>query len=95
MKRKIKEFLNNLRDKVDYGLRWLCYGLSPAGRLITILVFCIGFGITSIYMTVSSIYHIGKSDAKKEFLEMEHFEQLKLQSQSNDSINFINQQKYE
>jgi hypothetical protein len=94
MKLKIKELLNALRDKVDSVLRRLCYGLSPSERLATILSFCVIFGIASIYMTVSSIYNIGKNDAKREFLELEHIKRLELQH-SNDSINFLKQKVYE
>jgi hypothetical protein len=95
MKRKIKEFFSNLQDKIDYGLRRVCYGLSPAERLITILIFCVGFGIMSIYITVSSIYNIGKQDAKKEFLEMQHIEQPKLPPPGNENTNLKNRQDNE
>lgn len=93
MKQKIKELVSNLWDKVDYSVRRVCYGLSPLERLITILAFCAVFGIMSIYMTVSSIYNIGKNDAKKEYLEIEHIQKLELSSPSNDSIKFKNSKK--
>jgi len=43
-----------------------------------------------IYTLVSSIYNIGVQDAKKEFMELQHIERLKLQSES-ESINMLNQ----
>jgi hypothetical protein len=90
MKLNIKELLSNLWGELDYGLRWLCYGLSPFGRFIAIIVFCVIFGIMSLYITISSIYDIGKNDAKKELLELEHIKQLEWKH-TNDSINFIKQ----
>jgi hypothetical protein len=75
---------------MEVGLRGFCYGLSPLQRLITILVFCVLLGMMSIYMTVSSIYNIGKRDAQKEFLEVEHLQELNLSS-TNDSINLLKQ----
>jgi hypothetical protein len=69
--------LHRLWDRIDYGIRWACYGISPAGRLIIILTFFLLYGILAVYVTVSSIYHIGKSDAEKEFIEMQHIESIK------------------
>jgi len=69
-------------------------GLSPERRLITILAFCIIFGSMSIYITVSSIYNIGKRDAEKKYLEIEHIEKFELQH-SNDSTNHGKKQIYE
>lgn len=70
---------------VDYGLRRKCGELTPEKRLITILAMCVLFGIGSIYMTVSSIYNIGKRDVEQKYLELEHIKRLELEY-SNDSI---------
>ena len=90
MKRLIRKFL----DWVDYGLRRMCGELTPEKRLITILAMCVIFGIGSIYMTVSSIYNIGKRDAEQKYLELEHIKRLELQY-SNDSIKQLNRKEYE
>lgn len=45
------------------------------------------FGGMSIYITVSSIYNIGKRNGQR--LQIEHIRQLPLQ-QANDSINLLN-----
>jgi hypothetical protein len=79
---------------VDYGLRRMCGELTPEKRLITILAMCVIFGIGSIYMTVSSIYNIGKRDAEQKYLELEHIKRLELQY-SNDSIKQLNRKEYE
>jgi len=90
----IKKQINTFRDQIDDGLRRMCGGLSPERRLITILAFCIIFGSMSIYITVSSIYNIGKRDAEKKYLEIEHIEKFELQH-SNDSTNHGKKQIYE
>jgi hypothetical protein len=83
------DWLHRLLDRADYGIRWACYGISPAGRLIIILIFSLLYGILAVYVTVSSIYLIGKHDAKKDFMEVRHVESLKLQQSKNDSIKSI------
>ena len=90
----MKKLINKFLDWVDYGLRRMCGELSPEKRLITILAMCVMFGIGSIYMTVSSIYNIGKRDAEQKYLELEHIKRLELQY-SNDSIKQLNRKEYE
>jgi len=89
-----KKEINRFRDWTDGGLRRVCSGLSPKRRLITILAFCVIFGSMSIYMTVSSIYNIGKRDAEKKYMEIGHIKEFELQH-SNDSINHVKKQTYE
>jgi hypothetical protein len=90
----MKKLINKFLDWVDYGLRRMCGELTPEKRLITILAMCVIFGIGSIYMTVSSIYNIGKRDAEQKYLELEHIKRLELQY-SNDSIKQLNRKEYE
>ena len=90
----MKKLINKFLDWVDYGLRRMCGELTPEKRLITILAMCVIFGIGSIYMTVSSIYNIGKRDAEQKYLELEHITRLELQY-SNDSIKQLNRKEYE
>ena len=90
----IKQQINRFRDWTDGGLRLVCGGLSPKWRLITILAFCAIFGSMSIYMTVSSIYNIGKCDTEKKYMEIGHIKEFELQH-SNDSINHVKKQIYE
>ena len=87
MKKKIA-----VLDWIDKKLRRVCCGLSQDARVITVVSFCIIFGGLSIYMTISSIYNIGKRDASVEYMEMERFKQLEKQhslQHSNDSINLL------
>jgi hypothetical protein len=91
---KIMALLHSLWERTDYGIRWACYGISPAGRLIITLTFFLLYGILAIYVTVSSIYLIGKKDAEKKFIELQHIKAIELQNH-NDSINILNQKEYE
>ena len=76
-----------MRDR----LHRMCNGLSPDQRIITIVVFCTVLGVMSVYMTVSSIYSIGRRDA--ELIQIEHIKTLELK-QSNDSILILKNHQY-
>ena len=54
------------RDSSDNRIRKMCEALSPKYRLVTILMLCLLFGISSIRLTVSSIYNIGWRDAGRQ-----------------------------
>ena len=88
----IKKKLTAVRDWMEDGLRSLLGQVTPDGRVIIILSMLFVFGAGSIYMTVSSIYNIGKKSAEKEFLEINHIERLELKRK--DSINHYQLQKY-
>lgn len=92
LRTKIKDFLINAWDEIEYGLRLLCGRPTPMKRFVIVLVIGGTLAVTNIYFVVSSIYNMGVSDAKKQFLEVQHIETLKLQ---NDSINILNQKEYE
>ena len=74
------------QDWVDERLRRMCGRITPGKRLAVILVMFLLFGGLSIYITVSSIYNIGKRDGQQ--LQIEHIKQLPLHS--NDTTNSIN-----
>ena len=76
-----------IQDWADVKLRRLCGRITPGKRLTVILLMFVFFGGMSIYITVSSIYNIGKRDGQR--LQIEHIRQLPLQ-QTNDSINPLN-----
>lgn len=94
MKKKIVDFLSNVWEEITYNLKCFCGGLTPVKRLIIVLVIGGILSIAYIYTLVSSICNIGKQDAGKEYMELQHIEILKLQ-QKQDSINILNQQEYE
>lgn len=90
----IKKKLNAISDWIDDSLRSLLGRVTPDGRVIIILIMLFLFGGGSIYMTVSSIYNMGKSKGQQ--MQIEHIEGLELQQkQQADSINQINNFNYE
>ena len=82
-----KNCIEKVQDWVDDKLRRMCGRITPGKRLAVILLIFVFFGGMSIYITVSSIYNIGKRDGQR--LQIEHIRQLPLQ-QANDSINLLN-----
>ena len=90
----IKKKLTAVRDWLEDGLRSLLGRITPDGRIIVILVMLFVFGAGSIYMTVSSIYNMGKKSGQG--MQIEHIKRLELeQMQKADSINQINRFDYE
>lgn len=95
MREKIKYFLVSAWDEITYGIRCFCGRPSPMKRFIVILIIGIALSVGYFYSIVSSIYNIGKRDAQKELMEIEHIKPLELPYKSNDSINLLKQKKYE
>ena len=85
MERK-RNHIEKVRDWADDCLRRMCGRITPGKRLAVILVMFFFFGGLSIYITVSSIYNIGKRDGRR--LQIEHIKQYPLHD--SDSINLLN-----
>ena len=85
MERK-QSYIGKVQDWTDDRLRRMCGRITPGNRLAVFLVMFFFFSGLSIYITVSSIYNIGKRDGQR--LQIEHIRQLPLQG--NDTINSIN-----
>ena len=81
-----KEFLTK-------KVRLLCGRPSPMKRLIMVLAACVLFAAINVYFVISSIYNMGKSDARKELPQIEHIEGVKIHK--NDSINLLKHKLYE
>ena len=78
----------DMQDWADVKLRRLCGRITPDQRVVVILVMFVVFGGLSVYMTVTAIYNIGRSDGRE--LETGHINRLQLK---NDSvINPFNQE---
>jgi hypothetical protein len=91
----IRKKITNLRDRIEDGLRSLLGQISPDGRIVVILVMLFLFSAASIYITVSSIYNIGKKSGREQ-MQIEHIKRLELeQQQKADSINQLNRFEYE
>lgn len=59
---RLKKWIRYVPDRIDDGLRYLCGRMSPDVRLVCVVAMLTGFGCLSIYMTVSSIYRIGRHE---------------------------------
>lgn len=79
----IRKFITNIQDRADEKLRRLCGRITPGKRLAVLLTMFLFFGIASVYIFVSAIYDIGKSEGQR--IEIEHIQLLELQKR--DSIN--------
>ncbi|NDV66085.1 TraL conjugative transposon family protein [Bacteroides sp. 224] len=86
----IRKIIQRVNEWLEDRLRSLIRPLSPDARVIVIVTMLIVFSGLSIYMTVSSIYNLGKG--KGEQMQIEQIETLKLQveQQQRDSINNLN-----
>ena len=92
MERK-RNHIEKVRDWADDHLRRMCGRITPGKRLAVILLMFFFFGGLSIYITVSSIYNIGKRDGRR--LQIEHIRQLPLQgNDTTQSINPLNRPQY-
>lgn len=85
MERK-RNYIEKVQDWADDRLRRMCGRITPGKRLAVILVMFFFFGGLSIYLTVSSIYNIGKRDGRR--MQIEHIKQYPLHD--SDSINLLN-----
>lgn len=91
----IKKKLTAARDWMEDGLRSLLGQVTPDGRVIIILSMLFVFGAGSIYMTVSSIYNIGKKNGQQQ-MQIEHIKRLELeQQQKADSVKQLKKFNYE
>lgn len=88
----IRKLINRVNEWLEDRLRSIVRPLSPDARVIVILTMLLLFSGLSIYMTVSSIYNMGKKSGQQ--MEIEHIKRLELEHKA-DSINQLNRFKYE
>lgn len=89
----IRKIIQRVNEWLEGILRGLLGRMTPDRRVILIVTMLIVFSGLSIYMTVSSIYNLGKDKGEK--MQIEQIEALKLQQQQRDSINNLNHYEYE
>lgn len=77
----IGKFIVKVQEWADEKLRRLCGCITPDMRVVIILVMFVVFGGLSVYMTITAIYNIGRSDGRQ--LGIEHIDPIRLK---NDSI---------
>ncbi len=86
----VKKGISKLNEWFEDMVRGLVGRMTPDRRVILILTMLFVFGGLSIYMSVSSIYNIGKKSGRQ--LEIERIEAVRLQQEQarRDSINQLN-----
>ncbi len=91
----IRKSINRASKRLEDRLRNIVRLLSPYARVIVILTMLLLFGGLSIYMTVSSIYNMGKKNGQKQ-IQIGHIKRLEVENtQKTDSINHKNDFNYE
>lgn len=90
----IRKFIQRVNEWLEDILRDLLGRMTPDRRVILIVTMLIVFSGLSVYMTVSSIYNLGKDKGKK--IQIKQIETLRLEKQQRDSINNLsNHYQYE
>jgi hypothetical protein len=95
LRKKVVEFVSDAWGEIEYGLRCLCGRPSPVKRFIAVLTVGGVLAVANIYFVANSIYRMGKRDAEREFLQVEHIKRLEWQPVNSDSINNQVNKKYE
>lgn len=91
----VKKKITALMYWMEDGLRSLLGRITPDGRVVLILIMFFLLGTGSIYMTVSSIYNMGKKSGQQQ-VQIEHIKRLELEHKKKaDSINQTNRFDYE
>ena len=72
----------------------MCAAMTPGGRLAFILITFAMFSFLSVYITVSTIYDMGRRDAEKKFRELEQIRDWDLQPQRDSIKNLLKQFGY-
>jgi hypothetical protein len=85
LRKKVVEFVSGAWGEIEYGLRCLCGRPSPMKRFITVLMVGGVLAVVNIWFVANSIYNMGKRDAERKFLELQHIEPVELPL-SKDSI---------
>lgn len=81
-----KKIFRTIAVKIEDRLRSLVGQINTDQRIIITVVILLSLGIGSIYMTVSSIYNMGKR--KERQMKIEHIERIYLRHKT-DSTNHI------
>ena len=90
----IRKLINQVNEWLEDKLRSIVRPLSPDTRVIVILTMLLLFGGLSIYMTVSSIYNMGKKSGQQQ-MQIEHIKRLELEhKQEADSVKQLNDFNY-
>lgn len=70
----MKKLIIKIGDCVTDTLRSLCGRISPDHRIVVIVSMCLLFAALNIFITVKSIYNIGREDARRERIDINAIE---------------------
>lgn len=82
MKDKIRDFLINGWEEIEFSLKRLCGKPSRMKRFFIVSLFGGTLFIAYIYSLYSAIYESGKNDVRREIMELKSIEPVKLKSDS-------------
>lgn len=71
--------IKKLQLQIEDRLRRMCGRITPEKRLFVILTALVFLSALSIYITISSIYNIGKRDGER--IRIEHIEKPELRTE--------------
>ncbi|MDR0756756.1 MAG: TraL conjugative transposon family protein [Tannerella sp.] len=86
----VRKLFRKINKWLEDGLRGLLGRMTPDRRVILVLTMFFVFGGLSIYMIVSSIYHIGKKSGVQMGIERIETLRLEYEQARRDSINQLN-----
>ena len=90
----MRKWIDKIQDWGDMKIRDLCGRITPEKRLVVVLVVFTLFAIASLYITFSGLYHIGRCEGEREYLQqIEHIKRLELKIKQ-DSINRLKTYEY-
>ncbi|MDR2148092.1 MAG: TraL conjugative transposon family protein [Tannerella sp.] len=87
---KIGEFLTESRSEMEFGLRKLCGKSSPLKRFIAVISVCGILAVVNIYFVADSLYSMGKRDAEKQFLKLQHIRQPEMPHRQDSVVSIDN-----
>lgn len=74
----IKEKIKSVQDWIEDNLRGVFGRLSPERRFLVLIAAFLIFATLSLFITVTSIYRMGRDDGQK--MQIKHIEMLDLDS---------------
>jgi hypothetical protein len=87
----MKEILKEIGYYLEDKLKRLCGAPTPGKRIAFVVILISSGAAINFYFLFSSIYNMGKSDAVKETIKIEHIDSpILIPENLNDSIPFKN-----
>ena len=82
----MKQQIMNLRERAEEALRKACGRMTPARRMIVVLIASTLFAMGCLWMTLAAIYNMGKERERRQFEEMRHIRTLFVPPPAPDTV---------